>query len=244
MKNYNCTQLNPDQAFERHIYHRDQFAHYLRWTYVLKKLKRDLNILDWGCGSGNLLEVIYRNRFKASKYLGLEYRRQIVDKNIKKYTNVNWANFIQQDLVNTDFNYDNNWDIICSFEVIEHVGKQNIDIFMQNIYKHCNKDTIVLLSTPCYDETVGAADNHIVNGIIGELTYDEMKNLLIRNNFDIINHYGTFASIRDYKDKLNDWQQKFYDFAKNYFDVNILSNIMAPMFPENSRNVMWECKIK
>ncbi len=243
MKNYNCTQLNPDQAFERNIYHRDQFAHFYRWTHVLKRLKRELNILDWGCGSGNLLEVIYRNRFKAKQYLGLEYRKQQVEKNIEKYKNLDWVNFKQCDLTKDDFNYENSWDIICSFEVLEHIGKENVNNFLKNIYRHCNKDTIILLSTPCYDEKVGAAENHIINGVIGELTYNEMKNYLINNNFNIINNWGTFASIKDYESKLNDWQQKFYDFAKEYFDVNILSNLMAPMFPEQSRNVLWECKI-
>ena len=32
----NWTQLNPETAFERHVFHRDQFAHYLRWTHLLK----------------------------------------------------------------------------------------------------------------------------------------------------------------------------------------------------------------
>ena len=33
---YNKTQLHPEQIFEKHIFHRDQFAHYLRWNYILK----------------------------------------------------------------------------------------------------------------------------------------------------------------------------------------------------------------
>lgn len=243
MKNFNCTQLNPDQTFEKHIYHRDQFAHYLRWTHVLKRLKRELNILDWGSGSGNLLEVIYRNRFKAKNYLGLEYRETQVNKNNEKYKNLNWANFKQCDLTKNNFNYGNDWDIICSFEVIEHIGKNNINQFLKNLYLHCNKNTIILLSTPCYDEKVEAAENHIINGEICELTYEEMFSILKQNNFNIINKWGTFASIKDYENKLNDWQQNFYNFAKEYFDVTILSNLMAPMFPENSRNVLWECQI-
>jgi len=244
MGKYNCTQLNPDQAFERHIYHRDQFSHYLRWTHVLKRLKRDLNILDWGCGSANLLEVIYRNRFKANKYLGLEYRQRQVNKNIEKYKNLDWIDFKHCDLTKNDFNYGNDWDIICSFEVIEHIGKENVNIFLKNLYSHCNKDTIILLSTPCYDKTVGAAENHIIDGVICELSYEEMETSLKNNNFNILNNWGTFASIKDYENQLNDWQQKFYNYAKEYFDVNILSNLMAPMFPKFSRNVLWECKIE
>ena len=61
MKNYNITQLNPDIAFEKHVFHRDQFAHFLRWSHVLKIAEIDSKILDVGCGSGNIYEVFYRN---------------------------------------------------------------------------------------------------------------------------------------------------------------------------------------
>ena len=64
-KEYNITQLSPDVTFEKHVFHRDQFAHYLRWTHVLKRAKIGMNILDFGCGTGNLAEVLYRNRYKG-----------------------------------------------------------------------------------------------------------------------------------------------------------------------------------
>lgn len=67
-KEYNTTQLNPAATFERHVYHRDQFAHYFRWSHILKKImidyKNNINLLDFGCGSGELLEVAYRNRVR------------------------------------------------------------------------------------------------------------------------------------------------------------------------------------
>lgn len=245
MTKYNTTQLNPDTCFERHVYHRDQFAHYLRWTHILKRAKIGMSILDFGCGSGNLLEVFYRNRFKPSKYIGLDIRKQTIKNNNIKWDNLkDFAFFYEKDLCDTTLDLQEKFDIIVSFEVIEHIGKNNINYFLQNIYKHCDENTLIFLSTPCYDEQVGAAENHIIDGVVGELTYLEMKESLKNNNFNIINSYGTFASIKDYKDKLNDWQEKFYLFAKEYFDSNILSNLMAPMFPEYSRNVLWECKIK
>ena len=78
-KKYNLTQLNPETTFERHVFHRDQFAHYLRWTHVLKKAKIGQRILDYGSGSGNLAEVFYRNRFKCERYVGLEFRGKTVE---------------------------------------------------------------------------------------------------------------------------------------------------------------------
>ena len=56
-KYYNTTDLNPESTFTKHVFHRDQFAHYLRWTHILKEARIGETICDFGCGNGNLLEV-------------------------------------------------------------------------------------------------------------------------------------------------------------------------------------------
>ncbi len=246
MKKYNTTQLNPDTAFERHIYHRDQFAHYLRWTHVFKYMKPlgEKKVLDFGCGSGNLAEVLYRNRYKCAEYLGLEVREKTVEEANHKFEKVPWIKFSTQDLCKEDYSVDlEPSDVIVSFEVIEHIGKKNADIFLQNMCKHCHEDTTILLSTPNYDPDVGAAANHIINGEVCEFDHFELQSILERY-FTIEKKYGTFASQKDYKKLLNDWQLKFFEQAHDYWDSNLLSNIMAPMFPEQARNCLWIMKVK
>lgn len=240
MKNYNTTQLCVDKIFERHVYHRDYFAHYLRWSHVLKIAEPQFKILDFGCGSANLFEVFYRNRFTPQKYLGLDIRKQTIDNNKEKYKNLEYVNFEQIDLLN-NYNFGNDWDLIVCFEVIEHLGKNNIHILLQNIKKHANNKTIILLSTPCYNEQVGAAKNHIINNEICEFTYNELKNILSQY-FTITKNYGTFASIKDYKYKLNEYS-KIFEKLSEYYDTNILSVMFAPLFPENSRNCLWKLSI-
>ena len=134
-KKYNVTDLDPQTTFERHVFHRDQFAHYLRWTHILKEAKIGDKIVDFGSGKGNLLEVLYRNRFKCSSFIGIDIRSKTIQQANEKFKMVNWAKFIAEDLVNpqnqTDFN-SFQADKVCSFEVLEHVGKQNADKFMEN----------------------------------------------------------------------------------------------------------------
>ncbi len=241
---YNKTQLNPDTTMERHVYHRDQFAHYLRWTHVLKLAKINMNILDWGCGSGNLLEVFYRNKFKCKNYLGLDVRPQMVKSCNEKYKMVDWARFKTADLCQKNLqNINIEWDMICSFEVIEHIGKHNAEVFLNNINLSMDENTVLLLSTPCYDENVGAANNHIIDGEIGEFGYDELKKIL-EDKFIIEKVYGTFASQKDYKVHMAKSQLEFFNQVHEYFDSNILSNLMAPLFPEHSRNCMWKLRKK
>lgn len=239
---FNCTQLNPDDSFERHIYHRDQFAHYLRWSHVLKNAKIGMTLLDFGSGTAELANLFYRNKYKPKKYVGLEYRQSTVDKNKFKFDKIDWAEFHQEDLTSPDFKPYGKFDVITSFEVIEHVGTDNADIYIQNLVKNANKNTTIYISTPVYDHNSGAADNHVVGNEVNEYTYDELEDILTRNGLVIEKTYGTFASIRDYKDHLTDAQNEVYEQLKEYYDTNMLSVIMAPMVPKHSRNTIWRCK--
>lgn len=249
MKNYNTTDLDPQTAFERHIFHRDQFAHYLRWSHILREAKIGETIVDFGCGKGNLLEVFYRNKFKCKQYIGLDIRQQTIAQAKQKFANVPWAKFIAEDLIKakpTDlarFKADK----VCSFEVLEHVGKQNADTFMRNFISCGHSDATYYISTPNYDESVGAAGNHTYDSGDGrgiapqEFTHEELEELFSRHAI-IIKKFGTFASQKDYKPYMDDWQEKMFKVLSEYYDTNLLSNLMAPMFPEFSRNTLWVLK--
>lgn len=250
MKKYNTTDLDPQTTFERHVFHRDQFAHYLRWTHILKEAKIGETIVDFGCGKGNLLEVFYRNKFKCHKYIGIDIRKQTIEQAKDKYSNVNWAHFICDDLILNKEDYSQyKADKVCSFEVLEHVGKQNADKFMQNLLSCGNENATYYISTPNFDEKIGAAGNHTYDsgdgrGIaVQEFTNKELKDLFYKHA-KIVKAYGTFASIKDYKPLMNDWQSKMFESLKEYYDTNLLSNLMAPMFPEHSRNTLWVLKRK
>lgn len=244
--NYNVTDLNPETTFERHVFHRDQFAHYLRWTHILKETKIGETTCDFGCGNGNLLEVLYRNKFKQKKYIGLDIR-DVFKSNLLE---LDWAEFHQIDLIKENIKYFEKIkaDKVCSFEVIEHVGKQNVNKFLKNFMACGKQNAKYYLSTPNFDESVGAAGNHTYDSGDGrgkrihEFKHEELQKYIIKNGFKIIKKFGTFASQKDYKNLLNDWQLKMYNGLKDYYDSNLVANLMAPFFPEQSRNTLWILK--
>jgi cyclopropane fatty-acyl-phospholipid synthase-like methyltransferase len=249
MKNYNTTDLDPQTTFERHVFHRDQFAHYLRWTHILKESKINDTVVDFGCGKGNLLEVLYRNRFKCKRFIGLDIRKKTIEQAKEKFQVVDWAEFYDQDLIYPTIDLNFNADKVCSFEVAEHIGKQNIESFLIN-FKACgHSEAKYYLSTPNYDEKVGAAGNHTYDSgdgrgvAIHEFAHSELQEH-IEKHFTIVKKFGTFASVKDYKPRLSDWQVKMYNALNEYYDSNLLSNLMAPMFPEHSRNTLWVLKQK
>lgn len=243
---YNKTQLTPQQEFERHIYHRDQFAHYLRWSHVLKNAKIGQTILDFGCGTGEMLELFYRNKYRPKQYLGLDIRKQTIDENNEKFEKLDFAEFRQADLCQPELDLGQTFDIITCFEVIEHIGHANADAFLDNIAYHCDENTVVYLSTPNYDPQVGAANNHLLgpNKEVGEWDHFELQKKL-EEYFVIEKKYGTFASIKDYKDDLTGWKKEAFEELKKYYDSNLLSNMMAPMIPaEHARNCLWVLKAR
>lgn len=245
-KGYNCTQLTPQDVFERHIYHRDDFAHYLRWSHVLKNAKIGQTILDFGCGSGEMLELFYRNKYRPKQYLGLDIREKQVEENNFKFGKLDFAEFRQQDLCQPELDLGQTFDIITCFEVMEHIGHKNADVFLDNIAYHCDENTTVYLSTPNYDPQVGAAENHILGPEreIGEWDHFELQKKL-EQFFTIKAKYGTFASIKDYKEDLTGWRKEAFEELRKYYDTNLLSNMMAPMVPaEHARNCLWVLKVK
>jgi len=245
---YNKTQLTPQNEFERHIYHRDQFAHYFRWTHVLKNAKIGQKILDFGCGSGEMLELFYRNKYRPAQYLGLDIRSQTIAENNEKFGKLDFAEFRQADLCQPELDLGQTFDIITCFEVIEHIGHANADNFLDNIAYHCGPDTVVYLSTPNYDPQVGAAQNHMLgsgeNKEIGEWDHFELQAKL-EEFFTIEAKYGTFASQKDYKKDLVGWRKEAFEELQKYYDSNLLANLMAPMVPaEQARNCLWVLKVR
>lgn len=257
-KNYNVTDLDPKTAFERHVYHRDQFAHYLRWTHILKCMKINDAVLDFGCGNGNLLEVLYRNRFKASRYIGIDIRKKTIEEAQHKFEIVDWAEWHVMDLVKAPIKKFEELSTlangkkpkhIASFEVLEHVGKINGKAFMDRFAACGDENSVFYLSTPNYDEHVGAAGNHTYDSGDGkgvqpqEFTHEEIEKL-IKPKFEIIEKFGTFASQKDYKPFLTAAQKQMYNDLSKYYDSNLVAVLFAPLFPEKSRNTLWKLKLK
>lgn len=246
MSSYNMTQLDPKKEFENHIYHRDQFAHYLRWSHVLRRLKRDMHVLDLGCGTGNLLEMIYRNRLAAKLYVGIDIRDAAVAKAQELAGQVPFeARIIKQDLVNMappSAPKPHGWDLITCLEVIEHMSKKarcGLQL-LRNIKSVMGPTTILLLSTPVFNGS--AAENHTIDGEICEYTYKELEDTIKESGLQIRNVWGTFASKSELMPAM-EWKPSaldVYEALEDYYDPNILSVLLAPLFPKFSRNCIWE----
>lgn len=263
-KTIDTTHLSADTAFERGIIHRDLISHCLRWTHVVKfmhqkNMYKNARVLDIGCGVDMpLAKTLYTNRMAVQQYVGVDYNKPERFKTemfhtgkmpVRAFGGVDFAKHV---LVSADgyqiagvagaFNLPN---VITCFEVLEHVEPEHARRMLEKMHELVlaaeeNGDPCtVFVSTPCYDSQVGAAANHV-----SEITRDALGSLIEDIGFKITGNWGTFASQRDYKDSLQRVYPKdglsIFNKLSEYYDSNYVATIMAPLFPEHSRNNLWQ----
>ena len=251
-KEIDNTHLSIEQAEARGFIHRDYIAHCLRWTHVAKYLHlqaryKSARIIDIGCGKDMpLVRMLYTSRLAPKQYLGIEYNKMEIPDMFKnssfKPELISGTDFtkIAHDpsvhLKMTDGHYACGYEFNYStcFEVLEHVEPIKAIEILQHLPKFLSENSVSWFSTPCWDEKVGAAANHV-----NEMTYQAFGSLLEEMGYKILKHWGTFASIKDYKKQLNGLEDTF-DKLREYYDSNYLATIFAPLFPEYSRNCIWE----
>lgn len=247
---FNLTHLTPMKEWARNrSIHRDMNAHCLRWQYaamVLFKMRNRSNcsVLDIGCSPDwPLLITFHSNASVPGYFLGIDARDCSKGMPVIKHVNARFEQCdVSKGLPKSASSFGENspevWNMITCFEVIEHMPKDEGIYLLDNIKNVMSDETMLLFSTPCYDEKVGQADNHIY-----EYAYDELKEEL-EKRFTIEDCFGTFISQADYVPSLSPDELKMFHRLKQYYNSAWISNIFAVLFPEKSRNCLWVLKRK
>lgn len=240
-KTFNLTHLGVLGELKRFRFeHRDYLAHAFRYLFTVEFWRKNFrkgecSILDVGCGpEWNQAVALWSNRCHPREYVGVDARDCL--KNMPKTCFP--IRFIQANVVKRLPSCESGkWDLIVCYEVLEHMPKTDGEAFFEEIQEATGLNTTVLLSTPCYNHKT-MAENHIY-----EWEYRELKEQ-IKKLFDIKDHFGTFASIRDYADLMSREEKTTYERLKKYYNSGVMACIMAPLYPHKSRNVLWVLKKK
>lgn len=243
-KEIDKTFLSIDNAEQRGFLHRDYIAHCFRWSHVVKQIAKGqrfktASILDLGCGKeAPLLKTLYTSKMAPHEYVGVDFGPinmsdcvcKAMDKCGKAHLIPNYdisiSNLTYHLLPGVVF------DIITSFEVLEHMTPQKVLGTLKNIVMLSDNETDIFISTPNFNGKA-AANHH------NEMTQEFLTELFEAFGFEIVKQYGTFASQSDYKDKLYaDGYGKLFEQLSEYYDSNVLAVIFAPLYPAYSRNVL------
>lgn len=262
------TDLSIDQAMARGFLHRDYLAHCLRWTHVCKYVAqhqryKTARILDIGCGVDlPLPRMLYSSRLIVEEYVGLDYNRPDKFDLSPFHTGKMPVHVYGDTTFPMDVRFTNSDTysigepaadqsnvhlaptIITCFEVLEHVEPPHTRAMLAGFLEllKLSKGSVAFISTPCYDHQTGAAKNHV-----SETTYTALGCVIEDLGFAIDGRWGTFASQKDYKNHfLGDYGepgQRIWDRLSAYYDSNYLATVFAPLYPERSRNCLWQLSV-
>jgi 2-polyprenyl-3-methyl-5-hydroxy-6-metoxy-1,4-benzoquinol methylase len=236
-RDYDTTQLR--ESGHGKTIGRDYSAHFFRWSFARRLIKKTDHVLEIGCGQDKPLAKVLTGSMQpyCAQYTGVDLNP------VKTSTNprlrfIGEFNFIKQWKQLAKFGP---YDVLVSMEVVEHFHSRFMPTFMAACYALLKPGGILLLSTPCYDGKRMAA-NHI-----NEMTVPQLRKYVVKAKFKEEARYGTFMDIRHIgkippaytasKSVIDVW-----DALARYYDNDALSCFFAPLYPDHARNNLWVLK--
>jgi 2-polyprenyl-3-methyl-5-hydroxy-6-metoxy-1,4-benzoquinol methylase len=114
-----------------------------KWEYniALKLIKPDSEVLEIGCANGSFMEKLQKNGIKVS---GLEINQSVLEK-----AQQNGLNILNEPLnIHAEKNKQK-YDVVCSFQVMEHLSDVNDVIY--NSLQVLKKNGMLIISVPNND---------------------------------------------------------------------------------------------
>jgi len=160
----------------------------IRLMKIFSTNKNNTNILDSGCGRGWMAPFLSQ----YGKYTGVDFSDEGI-----KYAKLRHGHLGDFFLLNDMNVIPNSWisksNIIVSSEVIEHLHYH--DDYIKELTSYLAHDGILILTTPngnlwsVYSEYMHSTGNYM-QPIENWITPAQLKELLVKNNYSILEHNG------------------------------------------------------
>jgi SAM-dependent methyltransferase len=124
-----------------------QKSHYKRYEMVKKIVKEDYIVGDMACGSGYGTLMLSEN---CKEVHGVDIDEVTINEIKNRYNDENKVFFYNKNILNIDF--ENMFDMIVSFETVEHFEESEIDKLMFNFHRALKDGGKLLFSTPYNQE--------------------------------------------------------------------------------------------
>jgi 2-polyprenyl-3-methyl-5-hydroxy-6-metoxy-1,4-benzoquinol methylase len=137
------------------------------------------NVVDVGCGAGELIQKIIKGSKRKLQITGLDVSTKIIRINKKRFKNVNFST-IDLSIISK---YRNTYDLVINSEVIEHLNN-----WKNGIYNLCNLTNIsgyLIITT----QSGKIYAHHKTLGHLKHFRKEEIEKELVKNNFIIVESY-------------------------------------------------------
>lgn len=129
-----------------------QKSHYRRYEFAKNLIPFGSCCGDFACGTGYGSVILAE---KAAKVIGIDINPKIISAIQERYQNVQNVEFIQANLL--DLQYESFFDIIVSFETIEHLPEVDIPRLFNIYHKALKPQGKIIFSVPYMQERSEAA---------------------------------------------------------------------------------------
>lgn len=209
--------------------------HIERYKFASKYVISNLIVLDAACGVGFGTFMLSE---KAGKIFGIDVSQEAIEYAKKNYLNKN----IEYKVMDVEklFFKDNFFDLVISFETIEHI--KNPEIFLAEIKRVLKKDGILIISTPNKDTAPKGKSVHVAYHV-QEFNYQQISNLL-----DVFKEVDWFCQKMTYHNRAYKKIRLLIRFIKGNFR-NKLTNYLEKSFslkklPGFLKILLYEFKYK
>lgn len=205
------TQLNLNEFFEQYPDHKQ------RYEFAISRINDDMKILDIACGVGYGSWLMAQ---KAYKVVGVDISNDAIEHANKHFRTEN--NLF---LHGHQFTSKSEFDMVISFETIEHMDEDSGDIFLCQLHASLKPNGIMIISTPINktDKKENVNQFHI-----REYDDNEFPQKLQKNGFDIIEMYGQGS----------DFHEKLYGSNQRISLFNLMKLGIHKIFPRPVRDYL------
>lgn len=241
-RDFDTTQLRENSHGK--TLHRDYSAHFWRWSFARRFITNKDHVLEIGCGEDRPLSKILTGGAAAhvNTYVGVDLNK-LKESGSQRLHFIGEFNFVQdwkklKDRVEPP---QGGYDIIVTFEVVEHFHSKFMPAFMKGCFELLKPGGTLLLSTPVWDH-VRMAANHI-----NEMDIPTLQKYVEKAGFKVERRFGTFLDIKHIgKTETDRCSTKAITEVRKalseYFDNDAISNIFGPLYPDHARNNLWVIK--
>lgn len=131
-----------------------QKSHYKRYLFANQYVREGMVCGDFACGTGYGTALLAG---QAGKAIGIDIQQHVIDEIAGRYSDLPNVEFMCQDLRSIEF--DAVFDLIVSFETIEHVEEEDVHRLLMNFTRALKDDGMMIFSTPyCQKRTREAVE--------------------------------------------------------------------------------------
>lgn len=231
----------------------DILAHMSRFNKVAEliikesKLRgRPLSLLDIGCGEVYPLRVLYNAHVVAKKEVVKKYRGIDIDPAVLSVfeTYSGMMNIFNARIDIQDLTVDpaikvgkSTVDFFWSTEVIEHMNREFVPIWLDEVDRCLKRGALIYISTPNHD----GSNKKLPEDHIYEWGFEELKEELT-SRWKLVEVTGTFIQMPKFRAANKEHTRipdQLVSIYEQRFDPFWLRNVLAAPYPEVSNNCAW-----